>query len=82
MNRKQRREAEKNGENPVMQEKLALFGLLPDKCTGCQSSFDKKNKEQVNSWTVMVYNETKKVILYCPTCRKDVQAWAEDLPNG
>lgn len=79
MNRQQRREAAKNGENPVLEEKLTLFGKLPDKCLGCSKPFDKKDKEQVTTWTVMVYNESETVKLYCPKCRSDLQAWAEDV---
>lgn len=79
MNRKQRREAQKSGENPVMQEKLALFGLIPDKCLGCSEPFDKKSREHAATWTVMVFNESKSVKLYCPKCRTDIQAWAEEL---
>ena len=78
MNRKQRREAEKNGENPALQEKMVLFGKIPDKCLGCSTPFDKKSKEHATTWTVMVYNESQTVKLYCPKCRSDIQAWAED----
>jgi hypothetical protein len=79
MNRKQRREAEKNGENPVLQEKLLLFGKMGDKCIGCSKPFDRKSREHAQTWTVMVFNERQEVKLYCPECRQDVQAWAEDL---
>jgi hypothetical protein len=81
MNRKQRREADKKGEKPAIEEKLMLFGKLPDKCLGCAKPFDKKDKEQVSTWTVMVYNSTETVKLYCPQCRNDIQAWAEDIAN-
>lgn len=78
MNRQQRREAKKKGEDPVLQEKMVLFDKLPDKCLGCSIPFDRKSKEQVTTWTVMVYNESQTVKLYCPQCRSDIQAWAED----
>ena len=47
---------------------------------GCHihAAYDKYNKEQAFSWSVMVFNESKQVKLFCPTCYKDVQAWAED----
>jgi hypothetical protein len=82
MNRKQKREAIKNGENPLLEEKLFLFGKMGDKCNGCSKSFDKKDREQVNTWSVFVYNESQTVKVYCPQCRNDIQAWAEDIQKN
>ena len=65
-------------QNKLMQEKTVLFDALPKVCTGCNAAYDKYNKEQAFSWSVMVFNESKQVKLFCPTCYKDVQAWAED----
>jgi uncharacterized protein with PIN domain len=81
MNRQQRREAAKNGENPELQDKMVLFGKLGDKCNSCSKPFDKKSKEHATTWTVFVYNERQEVKLYCPECRANIQAWAEDLVN-
>ena len=81
MNRKQRREAPKQDKETLMNEKLSLFGMMGNKCTGCEAAYDKKNKEHVTTWTVMVYNESQTVKLFCPTCRSDIQAWAEDMVN-
>ena len=66
-------------QNQLIQEKVMLFDALPNKCNGCQEPYDKKNKEQATTWSVMVFNESKSVRLFCPTCYKNVQAWAEDL---
>lgn len=63
----------------AIEEKVMLFDALPDKCNGCSEHYDKKNKEQATTWSVMVFNETKSVRLFCPTCYKNVQAWAEDF---
>ena len=79
MNRQERRTAKKNGEDPEIQEKMVLFGKIPDKCLGCSKPFDKKSKEHATTWTVFVYNERQEVKLYCPECRANIQAWAEDL---
>ena len=66
-------------QNQLIQEKVMLFDALPNKCNGCQEPYDKKNKEQATTWSVMVFNESKSVRLFCPTCYKNVQAWAEDF---
>ena len=66
-------------QNQLIQEKVMLFDALPNKCNGCQEPYDKKNKEQATTWSVMVFNESKSVRLFCPTCYRNVQAWAEDF---
>ena len=69
MNRKQRRALKKISKpEQEMAEKVALFGLLPDSCSACQKSFDKKDKDMVFSWSVVVHNETEAVRLFCPKC--------------
>ena len=71
MNRKQRRSAEKqmkkDGTEEVA-EKVALFGKLEDECLACNKPFDKKDKEMVMSWSVVVREAEEKVNLYCPDC--------------
>ena len=50
MNRAQRRAAAKHNkqnENSEVEEKMALFRKLPDECQACLSPFDKKDKNQV-----------------------------------
>ena len=66
-------------QNKLMQEKVMLFDALPQKCNGCNEPYDRKNREQATTWSVMVFNESKTVRLFCPTCYKSVQAWAEDF---
>ena len=60
---KKRKEAER-----ALSERAALFGELPEYCLTCGKPFDKKNKEQVMSWSVVVREDEKVVRLYCPTC--------------
>ena len=80
MNRKQRRSAEKqmkkDGTEEVA-EKVALFGKLEDECLVCEEPFDKKNKEMVMSWNVVVREKEEKVNLYCPTCWERAQSVIE-----
>ena len=88
MNRKQRRaavkEAKKNG-NTDLAEKTALFSSLPDHCLACTKPFDKKDKKQVMSWSVVVREEKKVVRLYCPDCwqkAKNIVKTIEDEQGG
>jgi len=71
MNREQRRaaakQAKKDGTEEVA-EKVALFGLIGDQCLVCNKPFDKANREQVMSWSVVVREKEEKVNLYCPEC--------------
>ena len=61
--RKKKRQAQKE-----MAAKISLFGLLGDQCLVCAKPFDKKNKEQVMSWSVVVKKEENQVNLYCDVC--------------
>ena len=51
-----------------LKQKLNMFDRLPDHCLTCNKPFDRKNKEQVQSWFVVVKNADNKVNLYCPSC--------------
>ena len=69
MNRKQRRAIKKHvGQDAQekMADQVALFGRLPEMCNICQKEFDKKDRDMVNSWSVVVKQEV--VRLFCPQC--------------
>ena len=67
MNRKARRAlAKAPKEQQEMSNQVALFGKLPEACTLCTATFDKKDREMLSSWKVVVIQET--VRLYCPNC--------------
>lgn len=51
-----------------LKQKLNMFDRLPENCLTCQKQFDRKSREQVMSWFVVVKNETQTVNLYCPDC--------------
>ena len=73
MNRKQRRAAKRelkkqHGVEEEMAEKMFLFGKLPNECSACVKPFDKKDREMVMSWSVVVRKDDETVRLYCPTC--------------
>ncbi len=69
MNRQQRRALKKHVGNKAsekMASEVALFGQLPESCSACDNEFDKKDKEMVKSWSVVVKQEI--VRLFCPDC--------------
>jgi hypothetical protein len=70
VNRKQRRAAErrrkKGDAEQLMADKVHLFGQLPDKCDACAKAFDKKSRDMVFSWSVVVKEQN--VRLFCPEC--------------
>ena len=77
MNRKQRRAADakrrKGDSQQAMEDKIALFGHLPEKCSACEAPFDKTNREMVFSWKVVVREEKESVTLFCPDCINKTQ---------
>ena len=79
MNRSQRR-ATKKQVGPKAQERMAeqltQFGMLPKQCGICQKEFDKKDKQMVQSWSVVVKEEA--VRLFCPDCMNT----AKEVVNG
>jgi len=62
-----------------MATKVALFGKLPDYCLTCEEPFDKMNKEQVTSWSVVVNQGQEEVRLYCPNCWEKAQEIIKDF---
>ena len=73
MNRKQRRAMAKAAKKQAgleseIADKLMMFDHLPDECSACVKPFDKKDREMVFSWNVVVRKKEKKVNLYCPEC--------------
>ena len=74
MNRKQRRALKKEAKGAGgLSEKVTLFGSLPETCNICQKEFDKKDKDMVTSWSVVVREEAKTVRLFCPNCINKTQ---------
>lgn len=54
-----------------MAQQAGMILNMPDACKTCKEPFDKKNKMMVMSWFVEVYNEQKRVDLFCPKCNDD-----------
>jgi hypothetical protein len=73
VNRKERRALERQlkkqgASEEDLAEKIFLFNKLPDECSACEKTFDKKDRDMVFSWSVVVRNDEEQVRLYCPTC--------------
>ena len=84
MNRAQRRarqraikKAGKKGSD--MEQKLGLFDKIPENCLTCHKEFDKKNKEMVMSWNVIVREKQGIVRLYCPECWGKATQFAKEI---
>ena len=83
--RKDMAKKKKNAEKE-MATKVALFGKLPDHCLTCHKSFDKMNREEVMSWSVVIRDEEEKVNLYCPECwdtaKKILEGFKKRIEEG
>ena len=51
-----------------MAQQLSMFDELGDECSACDKPYDKKSKEHVATWNVVVREKEKIVRLYCPEC--------------
>jgi hypothetical protein len=60
--------AKKKRAEKELKEKIFMFDKLGEHCLVCTKPFDKADKEQVQSWTVVVRQTQNKVNLYCPEC--------------
>ena len=67
MNRKQRRALAKSKAATDATEKITAFSNLPNECSACVKAFDKTDRQQVSTWSVVV-RDTNTVRLYCPEC--------------
>ena len=86
MNRAQRRAAQKSnkkGEKPNKQidSVVGIFDLLPDQCSACLAPYDKKDKQMVMTWNVVVKEEEKIVRLYCPDCWNTARQIIKDVKD-
>ena len=78
MERKLKRNKEKKAKKELA-TKVALFGKLGDKCMTCSEPFDKKNRDHVMKWSVVVREKEEKVNLYCPTCWNKAKSVIEEF---
>ena len=84
MNRKERRALERQlkkqgASEDELAEKMFLFNKLPDECSACIKTFDKRDRDMVSSWSVVVRSDEQQVRLYCPTCWEAAQKAVEQV---
>ena len=88
MNRAQRRAAQKSRkkegkkQNKEIDNIMGMFDLLPDKCSACLKPYDKKDKNMVTTWNVVVKEEEKVVRLYCPECWNTARSIIQDIKQN
>ena len=73
MNRQQRRARDRQikkskQKKTDLEQKLGLFELIPEDCFICHKGFNKKDKEMVKTWNVVVREQERSVKIYCPEC--------------
>ena len=56
------------GVEDELADKMLMFDRLPNECSACVKPFDKKDRDMVSSWNVVVRKDEQQVRLYCPTC--------------
>jgi len=76
--RKLRRKKEKKAEKELA-DKVGLFDKLPAECSACLDPFDKKNKEMLSNWNVVVREQEETVRLYCPDCWSKAQEFIKKM---
>jgi hypothetical protein len=81
LSRKIKRKQKKDNEQEF-KNKVGLFNKIPESCMTCDKPFDKKNKEMVMTWTVVVHRAEQKVNLYCPSCWNLAKKVIEEVENG
>jgi len=85
MNRAQRRAAQKSRKkrghksDKEIDKVVGMFDLLPDQCSACLAPYDKKDKEMVTTWNVVVKEQEKVVRLYCPDCWNTARQIIQDV---
>ncbi len=62
-------------------KKIGLFDKISDECLSCAAPFDKKNRDMVMSWYVVVREKEKEVNLYCPQCWSTAMQAIEEVKN-
>ena len=80
MHRAQAKKTEKDTEKQ-MKRQLMMFDKLEDNCAACDKPYDKKSKEHAATWNVVVKEQKKLVILYCPECWDKANKLIEEIQD-
>ena len=81
LRRKKEKEAKKKAKKEL-QEKVGLFDKIPEECLTCSAKFDKSDREQVMTWSVVVRKQEGIVRLYCPDCWSAAKKLIEEVNIG
>tara|TARA_Y100001938_G_scaffold150473_1_gene241554 strand:+ start:2293 stop:2568 length:276 start_codon:yes stop_codon:yes gene_type:complete len=81
LKRKLKREVQKTSQKEFT-KKVGLFDKIPDLCLTCNKEFDKKNREMVMTWNVVVNRQKEQVRLYCPQCWDKARRLIEEIKDG
>ena len=71
--------AKKKQAEQELNEKVNMFSRLEDFCLVCEKPFDKKDKDMVQSWYVIVRENQNKVNLYCPECWDRANSFIKEI---
>jgi predicted RNA-binding Zn-ribbon protein involved in translation (DUF1610 family) len=66
--KRQKEKKAKKQQKKDISQKMGMFDRMPEECSACEARFDKKDREMVATWNVVVREEEKIVRLYCPDC--------------
>jgi hypothetical protein len=80
LKRKIKRETHKNSKKDFS-KKVGLFNKIPDMCLTCNKKFDKKNKEMVMTWNVVVNRQKEEVRLYCSECWNKAKGLIDEIKD-
>ena len=78
LKRKLKRTGQKKAKKKMNQQ-LGLFDKTPSECMTCRKPYDKKLKEHVQTWRVVVREKEKRVHLYCPVCWEKAINFIENM---
>ena len=81
LGRKKQLDAKKQAEDKFARQ-AGMFSLLPESCSVCSKSFDKKSKDMAMTWRVIVNEEKKKVTLICPECQEKIDEGINKMFGG
>jgi len=78
LSKKMQRQKEKDAKKEL-KKKVGLFNKLSDCCLVCRKDFDKKNKDMVMTWSVVIKEEL--VRLYCPECWESAKKIVQEMKS-
>jgi len=78
LKRNKLKKAKKEAKND-MAAKMSLFEHLGDECLVCYKPFNKEDRSQVMSWSVVVKEKENQVNLYCPDCWNNAREIVNDF---